>query len=346
MTTTSPARWAIPSAKVIMSAKDVELNRERWLRLRTTGVTATDLRVLAGHGYMGESVYQCWRGKTDPSIVVEEAMPDQEEDARLHLGTAVEPVIRQFASHHLQVDIRKVGFLQSRNDSLLLASPDGIASDGGGVEFKMTNPETLRGNDPTGQRTNAAGRVYPEGWFDQTQHQLAVSGWPHIWLCALVVDAYTRTFSYWKVLPDRDYQEYQRDLAYGFWTYVEQDTPPPPDFENDIEIKARWPVAKIPTVTVSGSTEAEVRRMIADRKDLADAKAARQILSNHLSAIAGDAEEVRDENGELLYRWGNVSGKVLDKEALARDYPELNLDEYKVKVPVHHRALWIPGQKD
>lgn len=86
--------------------------------------------------------------------------------------------------------------------------------------------------------------------------------------------------------------------------------------------------------------------MITDRRDLADAVKARKILSNHLAGIAGDAEEVRDESGNLLYRWGNVSGKVLDKEALARDYPELNLDAYKVKVPVSHRALWVPGQKD
>jgi predicted phage-related endonuclease len=346
MTTTSPARWSIPAAKVIMSAKDVEQDRNGWLQLRTTGVTATDMRVMAGHGYLGESVYQCWRGKVDPSTVVEEAMPEQDEDARLHLGTAVEPVIRQFATHHLQVDIRKVGFLQSRSDSLLLASPDGIASDGGGVEFKMTNPEALRSEDATGQRTNPAGNVLPAGWFDQVQDQLLVSGWPHIWVCAMVVDAYTRTFTYWKVLPDKDYQDYLRDLAHGFWKYVEQNEPPPPDFENDIEIKARWPVAKIPTVTVDDRTAAEVARMINDRRDLAEAVKARKILSNHLAGIAGDAEEVRDEKGNLLYRWGNVAGKVLDKEALARDYPELNLESYKIKVPVSHRALWIPGQKD
>lgn len=346
MTTTSPARWSIPAAKVIMTARGVEANRERWLQLRTTGVTATDMRVLAGNGYVGESVYRCWRGKTDPSTVVEEAMPDQEEDARLHLGTAVEPVIRQFATHHLQLDIRKVGFLQSKTDPLLLASPDGIASDGGGVELKMTSPDALRGEDRTGRRTNEAGRVLPPGWWDQTQDQLLVSGWPHIWVCAFVVDAYVRTFSYWRVLPDKEYQEYLRDLAHGFWRYVEEDTPPPPDFENDLEIKARWPVAKVPSVTVTDRTAAEIQRMINDRKDLAEAEKSRKILSNHLAGIAGDAEEVRDEYGNLLYRWGNVSGKVLDKEALARDYPELNLDEYKIKVPVHHRSLWIPGQKD
>jgi CelD/BcsL family acetyltransferase involved in cellulose biosynthesis len=50
MTTATATRWSIPGAKVIMTAKDVAEDRSKWLQLRTTGVTATDLRVLNGHG--------------------------------------------------------------------------------------------------------------------------------------------------------------------------------------------------------------------------------------------------------------------------------------------------------
>jgi hypothetical protein len=328
-----------------MSAKAVEQDRAAWLRLRTTGVTATDMRVLANHGYVGESVYRCWRGKVDPDTVVEEVMPDQDADSRLHLGTAVEPVIRQFASHHLQLEIRKVGFLQSRSDPLLLASPDGSASDGGGVELKMTSPSSLREMDPTGVRTNEAGNVIPAGWWDQAQTQLLVSGWPHVWICALVVDSYVRTFTYWKVLPDKEYHEYLRGLGHGFWKYVTTNEPPPPDFTNDVEIASRWPVALPMALTVDDGTAMEVARLINDRRTLSDAEKAKKIIGNHLAALAGDAQEVRDSYGNLLYRWNNVSGKILDKEALARDYPDLDLDAYKVKVPVHHRSLWIPAEK-
>lgn len=344
--TATLTRWSIPDAKIIMTAKDVEQDRSAWLRLRTTGVTATDMRVLAGHGYAGESVYRCWRGKTDPDSVHEEDVPGQDEDVRMHLGTEIEPVIRKFAARHLELEIRRVGFLQSRREPLFLASPDGAASDGGGVELKMTSPGSLHEQDQFNQRTNDAGWTIPAGWWDQLQTQLMVSGWPHIWLCALVVDAYVRQFTYWKVLPDTDYQAHLRDLGRGLWRYVEQDTPPPPDFENDVEIKARWPVAEPMAVTVDYGTAMEIDRMIADRRDLSEAEKAKKVVSNRLAAIAGDAQEVRDPDGNLLYRWNNVGGSVLDQDALARDYPGLNLADYKVKVPIHHRSLWIPGVKD
>lgn len=340
MTTALAPRWSIPRAKVIMTAKDVEQDRGKWLQLRTTGVTATDMRVLAGHGYQGESEYLCWRAKTDPSSVKEEEMPGAGEDIRLHLGTAVEPVIRQFAQHHLGVEFRKVGFLQSKRDKILLASPDGQAADGGGAEWKMTSPAYLRGYDETGGlRTNTDGDVLPAGWYDQTQTQLLVSGWSHVHVAALVVDEYTRKFVYWKVLPDERYQQHLWSLARPFWQRVEANDPPEPNWEDTDEIKDRWPRAEVESVTVDEALEQQIRMMIADRAELAQAAKDAEILENKLRGIAGKAQEVRSIDGGFLYAWGNAAGSVLDKDALAKDYPDLDLNKYKVRVPEHHRTL-------
>jgi hypothetical protein len=167
-------------------------------------------------------------------------MPGAGEDIRLHLGTAVEPVIQHFAQHHLGVEFRKVGFLQSKRDRILLASPDGQAADGGGAEWKMTAPAYLRGYDETGNlRTNADGDVLPAGWYDQTQAQLLVSGWSHVHVAALVVDQYTRKFVYWKILPNERYQQHLWGLARPFWQRVEQNEPPEPNWEDTDEIKDR-----------------------------------------------------------------------------------------------------------
>ena len=333
-------RWAIPQARVILSAKDVEQGRDKWLQLRTTGVTATDLRVLNGHGYQGESEYLCWRAKTDPSSVKEAELPGAGEDIRLHLGTAVEPVIRYFAQHHLGVEFRKVGFLQSKRDEILLASPDGQAADGGGGEWKMTAPANLRSYDETGGlRTNADGDVLPAGWYDQVQTQLLVSGWSHVHVAALVIDQYIRKFVYWKVAPNERYQQHLWGIARNFWKRVEQNDPPEPNWEDTEEILDRWPRAEVDTVTVDPDLELRIRQMIRDREELNQAGKDAEILENKLRAIAGRAREVRTVDGDFLYAWGNVAGSVLDKEALARDYPDLDLARYKVRVPEHHRTL-------
>lgn len=323
-----------------MPAKDVGQARDKWLQLRTTGVTATDLRVLNGHGYQGESEYLCWRAKVDQHPITEAVMPGAGEDIRMHLGTAVEPVIQHFAQHHLGVEFRKVGFLQSRRDKILLASPDGQSADGGGAEWKMTAPAYLRGYDDTdGLRTNADGDVLPAGWFDQVQTQLLVSGWSHVHVAALVVDQYTRKFVYWKVLPNERYQQHLWGLARRFWRRVEENDPPEPNWEDSDEIKDRWPVAEVDVVTVDSDLELVIRQMIRDRAELVQAAADAEILENKLRAIAGKAGEVRTVDGEFLYAWSNVAGSVLDREALARDYPDLDLDRYKVRVPEHHRSL-------
>lgn len=340
MTAATKTRWAIPDARVILPARDIEQGRGKWLQLRTAGVTATDLRVLNGHGYQGESEYLCWKAKVDQTPQAEGAMPGAGEDIRLHLGTAVEPVIRHFAQHHLGVEFRKVGFLQSKRDKILLASPDGQAADGGGAEWKMTAPFYLNGHDETGGlRTNDAGDVLPAGWYDQIQTQLLVSGWSHVHVAALVIDQYTRKFVYWKVAPNERYQQHLWGLARTFWRRVEQNDPPEPNWEDTEEIKDRWPTAEIDAVTVDPDLESIVRQMIRDREELVQAAADATILENRLRAIAGKATEVRTVDGEFLYAWGNVAGSVLDKEALARDYPDLNLDDYKVRVVEHHRSL-------
>ena len=346
MTTATQARWSIPMAKVIMSAKEVDQSRDRWLQLRTSGVTATDLRVLNGHGYQGESEYLCWRAKTDPDSVQEEMMPGAGEDIRLHLGTAIEPVIRHFAQHHLGVEFRKVGFLQSKRDKILLASPDAQAADGGGAEWKMTSPSYLRSHDETdGLRTNADGDVLPAGWYDQVQAQLLVSGWAHVHVAALAVDQYVRKFVYWKILPNERYQQHLWGLARPFWRRVEQNEPPEPNWEDTGEIKDRWPIAEIDAVTVDPDLEGRIRQMIRDRAELLEAAKDAEILDNKLRAIAGAAREVRTIDGDLLYSWNNVAGSVLDRDALARDYPGLDLSKYKVRVPEHHRTLWFKQGK-
>ena len=90
----------------------------------------------------------------------------------------------------------------------------------------------------------------------------------------------------------------------------------------------------------------EVMQLIADRAELNAAAGAAKYIDNRLREIAGDAKEVRSTEGALLYRWGNVAGTVTDWEKFARDHPNIDLNTYKRRVPVHHRALSFPKPKD
>jgi predicted phage-related endonuclease len=350
--------WSLPTARVLIPADQLLTDRAAWMDARRAGVTATDQRVLSGHGYAGESRYRLWRFKTDPEFTTEEPGAAADEDARLELGTAIEPVIREFASRHLGVQVRRVGMLQHRDDPTLLASPDGLTSDGGLLEAKMVGPSQLREDDPAGARTNQAGWVLPAKYEDQVRHQMLVAGKGHAHVAALVVGAHERFFTYWRVDRDTGLEERYLEQASEFWAAVVTGTPPPPDWDDDDEPRLRWPVAAPLRRALSDPGElAHVEQLLTDRATLAaevkEYEDALRSIDNQLRGVAGDFAQVihptdmvkatRKEGRakpRVLFSWQNTTRTTLDTAALAAAHPGIDLAAFQVKTP--GRRLSVP----
>lgn len=324
--------YSWPNGTIILSADTVEKQRDLWLAARTRGVTATDSRVLAGHGYAGETVYQRWVEKVDPdSVRPHEQLPGADQDLRLTLGTDIEPIVQRYAEQHLQVGMRRVGLMQAKHWPILLASCDRLTDDEGIAEIKMTTAMYLRpkagddAGDPTGQRVNDAGHWLPWGWWDQVQHQLLVSGARHAYVAALVVDNYTRSMTYWRIVPDPAYQTLLEELAAEFWDDVVSDTPPPVDMKRE-DLVRRWPRGEGDRLLTPDETVA-VRRLLADRATLkgqaASVKEDLDTVEDRLRVYVGSYTRLLSDEGKPLLSWSNRTRKSPNMDVIETVFPEL-----------------------
>lgn len=319
-----------PNGTIILSANAMEADRPRWLRTRTLGVTATDSRVLAGHGYAGETVYARWMEKVDPdSARGHQPLPGADEDLRLQLGNDIEPIVQRYAEAHLGVRMKRVGLMQAKHWPILLASLDRLTDDEGIAEIKMTSSAYLRPkgdpDDRTGQRVNEAGHHLPWGWWDQVQHQLLVSGAGHAYVAALICDQFTRAMTYWTITPEPVYQGMLEELAVEFWDDVLSDTPPAVDLDRE-DLVDRWPVGEGDRLLTPEETTA-VRRLIRDRATLKGQEklldADLRVVEDRLRVYVGAYTRLLSDEGRPLLSWSNRSRTSPNTDVIESVFPEL-----------------------
>lgn len=289
--------WALPAGRVIVP---VGAPRLEWLQARAQGVTATDMRVLSGHGYAGESVYQRWLEKVSPVV------DDPAVALALELGRDEEPVIAKHAARRYGTRVRRIGLVQHRDYPTHLASPDLISGDGGLVEGKVTGSWYLKQHADDGSEwTNADGWTLPPAWLTQARWQRHVSGRSHVHVFALIADR--RAFTGWTVEPDEVEESICVELADELWRCVETDTPPPIDWDTITvqEVQARYPRPTRPSVVVPSVVDVagllELRRQL--KNDEATTRAALEQIDATLKAWAGEATDVVNELGDVLYSY-------------------------------------------
>lgn len=304
-----------PAARVIMPSTEMRLNRDAWLRLRRRGVTSTDARVLAGHGYEGESVFDCWLSKT-----VDVDTDDAKQPLAVRLGADMEDLIALAAADDLGIKVSRSGMLQNLTAPWLLASPDRNCNCGGHVEIKRTHYGALARAARDSPERNDQGWALPAGWRAQVEHQMDVSGRDHVHVAAYVVDR--ERITTWLVERDEDRLAANRARAAAFWQLVTDGTPPVPDWETitAAEVAARWPAATVPTrVVVDPGELTELRALAAARAALkAQVKSSEQQLAsveNRLRGMAGDAVELHDPDGVRLMKYGSYTQHVWDWRA-------------------------------
>ena len=321
--------YAIPGGTVVIGADAIDQDRDAWLQLRRTGVTATDMRVIAGHGYTDETVYDRWADK----LATTPAHEDPDTPLILRLGNMLEPIIQTLAEEHLGVDMRRVGMVRSKHADFMLASPDRNTADGGGAEFKNTSSHYLRNyKDPDSPLTNRDGWTLSPAWWVQAQHQIAVTGWSHVYVCALIGDL--RRMTYWTVEPDTRQIDTQEVAAEMFWECVTEQTPPPIEWDTvtAAEVKARWPQATATQTTPANLDEVRgwAARYAQLTATISPLEKEKRGLATLLQAAAGDAAEVVDAEGALLYKYSNRNGtKRLDRDRFAADHPDIDLADYE-----------------
>lgn len=319
---------AHPGARVLIPAASLT-DRIAWLAARQLGTTATDSRVLHGHGYSGESVFKLYLDKTEP-------VADEGADVPLswRIGSDMEQLIARYASEELGFAVARVGMLQSLQHPHLLSSPDFNCSCKGHVETKRTHTYYLT-RDYVGDFGNRDGYLLPPSWHAQVTHQMLVSGRDHVHVVALVADRDKLT--HWTVEAEQGELDTARELADMFWLdHVVPRVPPPISWDTvtRAEMALRHPVGTVAAKTLSEADTEAMRALIRRRqagKLAGKGNAAElELIENEMRAMIGDAVEVYAADGKTrLVKYGNGTAQSLDLVALQQDHPGLDLTKYR-----------------
>lgn len=153
-------------------------NDQKWLKLRHTGVGASEAPILMGEGYAGSS----------PETVWEHKMSDVEptfDDDTLRLfarGHMLEPVaVKVFLEENPELVAIDGALFRSKINPYMLATPDRLVSDGGGLEIKTAHNFQFKRYSPD---------VVPPRYYWQAVQCMFVTGRTHWYIFVLHPDSF------------------------------------------------------------------------------------------------------------------------------------------------------------
>lgn len=158
MTTATARPWATPTARQVLPADAPEHD---WLTARRRGIGGSDAAPVAGLSRFSTPL-GVWLAKVHGA--------DREPSAVMRWGHLMEPVLRTWFTETTGITVRRCGLLEHRDRPWQIATPDGLAADGGIVEWKTTTSYLRHAweDDET-----------PDDAEVQVQHVLGVTGRSH-----------------------------------------------------------------------------------------------------------------------------------------------------------------------
>ena len=206
--------------------------RDRWLALRRTCVTSTDMPVLVGAAKYGRTPWSVWAEKT--GTIEDEYV----ETSRTKAGKEIEQAIARLVEDEIGAPVRRLRDFAVRDRmgaSYDYEVTDGVES-GWLVEIKNVDQWVYRDE----WEPDDHGIPQPPPHIQvQVQHQLEVSQRPGTIVAALVGgnDLQLR-----RILRDPEIGDALRTVTEDFWGSVEGELPPPPVEADDAQRLARIPI--------------------------------------------------------------------------------------------------------
>lgn len=283
--------------------------REEWLAARRAGLGGSDASTVLGLNPY-ESRYTLWLDKTGRGV-------EKPDNDAMEWGRRLEPVIREWFTGTVGIEVRRSGLLRSRVEPIMQFTPDGLCRCGGVLETKTTSWRT------EDAKTWEDGQV-PDHAELQSQHGMAVTGRDHAH-CVVLIDG--RRPLHQVVQRDEKLIAELTQVERTFWhEHVIADVAPEIDGSDatTAALKARYGIATDEIV----SAGVEVGDLI-DRREQAKvrAKAADDELAeldNQLRATFGAASGLAVLG---LVRATYVQNGSFSAKRFAADHPDL-ADDY------------------
>lgn len=288
-------------------------SKEEWLALRKQlGVGGSEAGAVIGMNPY-KSAYTLWAEKTG-------RVAEFEGNLITEVGSYLEAFVAELFERETGKKVRRKNKILV-NDAYPFAFADVdrlVVGEKALLEIKTTNSVPIMK-----QLRNSS--EFPEAYYAQVVHYLAVSGLEKAYLAVLIN---CREFKVFELERDEDEIAALMGAEEEFWChYVHDDTPPPADgaASTSDTITAIYPESNDDTVSLI-AYETDLKQYMNFNALIKDLEKQRDEVANRIKAFLG--ESGRGESDGYKVSWTSASRSSFDSKKFAADHKDLDLSEY------------------
>lgn len=296
---------------LIMTAADMEADREKWLEIRRGSIGGSDAGAIMGLNPW-KSAYTLWLEKTGQ--LPENDISDREA---VHFGNVLENVIATEFCKREGKKVKRCGLYRSRKYPFLTASFDRLLiGEAAGLEIKTANAFK--------REEWEAGEI-PPAYYLQCQHYLLVSGLSRWYLACLVGGNH---YVSWIVERDENDLSILLEAEKTFWDKVQRGVMPDLDGSDSTtgSLKAIYGGGAVEPIALPSDAAPLLTRWDELKELEAGIKTEKQEIQNKLCGLLGDNEIGIFGEGDTARKvaWKTTAGRTtIDSKALKKDLPDV-----------------------
>lgn len=285
-------------------------DREEWLSLRRNFIGGSDAGAVVGLNPY-KSAYTLWAEKTGK-------IPEFEGNLITEVGSYLEDFVAKLFEKETGKKVRRKNrMLINHEYPFACADVDRvIVGENAILECKTTNSYPAMKKFKNGE--------YPESWYCQMTHYLAVGGYEKAYLAVLIG---CREFKIFEL--ERDDEEIKALMTEeaAFWDKVTRNVPPPADGEPSTSetITTIYPESNDNTVSLM-AYETDLKQYMTYTSLIKDVEKQRDEVANRIKAFLGEAG--RGESNNYKVSWTSSKRVSFDSKKFAADHADMDLSDY------------------
>ena len=285
-------------------------SKEEWLSLRRHFIGGSDAGAVVGLNPY-KSAYTLWAEKTGK-------VPEFEGNLITEVGSYLEDfVAKLFEKESGKKVRRKNRMLINADYPFACADVDRvIVGENAILECKTTNSFPAMKKFKNGE--------YPESWYCQMTHYLAVGGYDKAYLAVLIG---CREFKIFELERDEGEIKALMSAEADFWDKVEKNIAPPADGAESTSdtITAIYPESNDNTVSLM-AYESDLKQYMTYSSLIKDIEKQRDEVANRIKSFMGDSG--KGESDSYKVSWTSSERKSFDAKKFASEHKDLDLSSY------------------
>lgn len=285
-------------------------NKEEWLSIRKGYIGGSDAGAVVGLNPY-KSAYALWAEKTGK-------IPEFEGNTTTRVGSYLEELVADMFTEETGKKVRRKNrTLVNEEYPFACADVDRmVVGEKALLEIKTTNSPVAMKKFKNGE--------YPESWYCQMTHYLAVTGLEKAYLAVLIE---CRDFKIFELERDEEEIAALMSAEKDFWELVKTDTPPVADgtASTSEALVTLFPESNAESVDLFGYVN-DLAEYMAISSQMKALEGQKDEIANKVKAFLGEAG--KGENERFRVSWTTSERKSLDTKRLAQEHPEIDLNEY------------------